>query len=79
MIFKEDYRHAHAAYLKGQEISRDKEIIDNHVFPAAFKAAMASSHMELFYRDFYNDGSQWGAKISKGRAWSEKKYGCITT
>ena len=39
MIFKEDFRHAHAAYLKGQEISRDKEIINNHVLRAAFKAA----------------------------------------
>ena len=48
MIVKEDFRHVHAAYLKGQEISRDKELIDNHVIPAAFKAAMASSHMELF-------------------------------
>ena len=45
MIFKEDFRHAHTAYLKGQEISRDKEIINKHVIPAAFKAAMSSTHM----------------------------------
>ena len=50
MIFKEDFRHAHAAYLKGQEISREKEIVNKHVIPAAFKAAMSSTHMELFYR-----------------------------
>ena len=76
MIFKEDFRHAHAAYLKGQEISREKEIINKHAIPAAFKALMSSTHMELFYRDLFNDGSEWGVKISKNRYWCEAIWSC---
>ena len=72
MIYTRDYAHAHAAYLEGQRISRDKAIIGKVVFPAAFKAAITSVHMEMFYRDFYNDGQYWVQKCSKNKEWSEK-------
>ena len=76
MMFKEDFRPAHIAYLKGQQMSRDKERINKHVIPAAFKAAMSSSHMELFYRELYNNGAQWGVKIAKQRWWCEDIWSC---
>ena len=42
------------------------------IFPAAFKAAITSVHMEMFYRDFYNDGQYWAQKFAKNKEWSEK-------
>ena len=41
---------------------------------------MCTSHLELFYREFYNDGAAWGLKISgKGptvRYWCEEYWSC---
>ena len=80
MMFKEDFRPAHVAYVKGLQISRDKERIKKHVILAAFKAAMCTLHLEVFYRDFYNDGAAWGLKIpGKGptvRYWCEEYWSC---
>ena len=65
MMFKEDFRPAHVAYSKGLQISRDKERINKHVISAAFKAAMCTSHLELFYREFYNNGAAWGLRFQE--------------
>ena len=83
MMFKEDFRPARVAYSKGLQISRDKERINKHVIAAAFQAAMCTSHLELFYREFYNDGAAWGLKISgKGSTamyWCEENIGRVIT
>ena len=80
MMFREDFRPAHVAYSKGLQISIDKERINKHVIAAAFQAAMCTSHLELFYREFYTDGAAWGLKISgKGstaRYWCEEYWPC---